>query len=317
MDFIEELASKYKYQSYMVERYLTIFGSNQIKEFLEGNDQQILPSIKVNTLKIASDALRKRLTEKGFELDPIPFLSDAYYIKKSLFSIGATTEYLLGYYYLQGAASMVPVEVLNPSPVDFAVDMCAAPGGKTVQMAQWMKNKGVILALDLNRERMKSLRSNLSRCGIQNALAIRMDAASLSDLHLDNISKILLDAPCSGSGLIPVDPSRKRSRGYEDINFCSSIQLKLLRAAINCLAEEGELVYSTCSIEPEENEFVIDSLLGQDHVEIVDVDISFGEPGLVDIFGRKLSDELKKARRFYPFLHKTVGFFICKMRKVS
>ncbi|MHA1129348.1 MAG: NOL1/NOP2/sun family putative RNA methylase [Candidatus Helarchaeota archaeon] len=317
IDLIKDLASKYKYRPYMVERYLTIFGSNQIKAFLEGNEQKILPSIKVNTLKITSDALSNRLTEKGFMLEPVPFVSDAYFVKKTPFSLGATTEYLLGYYYLQGAASMLPVDLLNPSPKDLVVDMCAAPGGKTIQLAQYMENEGVIIALDLSRERMKSLRSNLSRCGIHNTLTIRMDAARLADLHLTDITKILLDAPCSGSGLISTDPSRKQSRSYDDVRFCSSIQMKLIRAAVNCLVEGGELIYSTCSIEPEENEFIIDAILKQRPLEIVDLEIPFGESGLINIFGRELSEELKKAKRFYPFLHKTVGFFVCKLRKVN
>jgi NOL1/NOP2/sun family putative RNA methylase len=211
---------------------------------------------------------------------------------------------------------MIPSLVLNPQLDDVTVDMCAAPGGKTVHLAQLLKNKGVILALDLNRKRMKSLRSNLARCGVRNVIAIRMDAANLVDLKVKGISKILLDAPCSGSGLIPTDPTRKYSRSFKDIEFCSSIQMKLIQAAINSLESKGEFVYSTCSIEPEENEFIIDTVLNQFEVEIMELDIDFGVPGLTHVFQRELSADLRKARRLYPFLHGTEGFFICKLMKV-
>lgn len=313
---INEICAKYGYKEYMIDRYIKLFGEDQIIDFLEGNERKLMPSIKVNILKISTEALYEKLTNKGFELKPVPFVSDGFYVKKEPFSIGATTEYLLGYYYIQRVASMIPSLALSPTARDLVVDMCAAPGGKTVHLAQFMNNQGVILAMDLDRQRMKSLRSNLSRCGIQNVIAIRMDAANLAQLHVKNISKILLDAPCSGSGLIPVDPTRKMSRGYEDIEFCSNIQMKLIKAALSSLTRDGELVYSTCSIEPEENEFVIEAALNQFEVRITDLNIDFGEPGLTNIFGKKLSPELKKARRFYPHLHKTVGFFICKLKKV-
>lgn len=313
---IRKAVETYGYKEYMIERYLRLFGEDRLIDYLEGNEQKLLPSIKVNTLRISVEDLHKKLTRKGFELEPVAVVPDAYYIKKAPFSIGATTEYLLGYYYIQRVASMIPSSVLNVTADNIVIDMCAAPGGKTVQLAQAMANQGVILALDLNRQRMKSFRSNISRCGVRNVIAIRMDAANLTDLHVKNISKILLDAPCTGSGLIPFDPTRKTSRLYEDVQFCSGIQMKLIKSAINCLEKGGELVYSTCSIEPEENEYVIDTVLNQSGVELIDLGIDFGEPGLVSVFERELSPDLKKARRLYPFLHKIEGFFICKLKKV-
>ena len=314
---VQDLARKYGYKDYMIDRYLKLFGEDRIKDFLEGNEQVITPSIRVNTLKISKDELYERLASKGFALEPISLIPDAFYVKKTPFSIGATTEYLLGYYYIQRVTSMIPPMILNPTPEDVVVDMCAAPGGKTIQIGQNMKNQGVIIALDLNRARMKSLRSNISRCDVRNVIAIRMDAINLEKLHIENISKILLDAPCTGSGLIPVDPTRKKSRSYDDIKFCSFLQKKLMKAALSSLRVGGELVYSTCSIEPEENEYIIDDAMEHFNVEILELGIEWGEPGLTEIFGRQLSKDLKKAKRFYPFLHKTVGFFVCKLRKVE
>ena len=314
---IHELCSRFGYREYMIERYLKLFGEARIIEFLEGNEQKLITTIKVNTLRISQEELYEKLTTKGFNLNPVPFIQDAFYVRNEPFSIGATTEYLLGYYYIQGAASMIPSLLLKPNSQDLVVDMCAAPGGKTIQLAQGMKNEGILFALDLSRERMKSLRSNLARCGVKNVIAIRMDAATVGELKIKGISKILLDARCSGSGLIPSDPTRKMSRGYEDIIFCSGTQLKLITAAINALEPGGELVYSTCSIEPEENEYIIDAVLNQFGVKLIDLGLTIGEPGIVDAFGKTLAPDLKQARRFYPYLHKTEGFFVCKLKKVE
>lgn len=315
-DKIQELTKRYGYQRYMIERYFALFGIERLIKFLEGNERKIQPAIRINTLRISKEALQNRLEEKGFLLKSVPWVNEAFVVQNAPFSIGASIEYLLGYYYIQSISSMIPGDVLRPSPHELVVDMCAAPGGKTTHLAQIMENKGAIIALDLNRARMKSLRSNLSRCGVENVIAIRMDAANLDDLKLSNISKILLDAPCTGSGLIPIDPTRKRSRELKDITFCSSIQMKLLKAAVENLESGGEIVYSTCSIEPEENEFVIDAILSEMPVEIVETNLNFGEPGFTNVFGRELSSELNKAKRFYPFLHNIEGFFICKLRKV-
>lgn len=314
---IHELGSKFGYREYMIERYLKLFGEARIVEFLEGNERKLVPTIKVNTLRISQEDLYERLTNKGFLLDPIPFIPDAFYVKSEPFSIGATTEYLLGDYYIQGAASMIPSLLLKPNSQDLVIDMCAAPGGKTIQLAQSMKNEGILFALDLSRDRMKSLRSNLARCGVKNVIAIRMDAAILGELKIHGISKILLDAPCSGSGLIPSDPTRKMSRGYEDITSCSVTQLKLISVAINALEPEGELVYSTCSLEPEENEYIIDAALNQFSVKLIDLDLTIGEPGIVEAFGKQIAPDLKKARRLYPYLHQTEGFFVCKLKKME
>jgi 16S rRNA C967 or C1407 C5-methylase (RsmB/RsmF family) len=177
-----------------------------------------------------------------------------------------------------------------------------------------MENKGAIVAIDLNRQRMRSLRSNLSRCGVSNVIAYRMDGKDLPSLGL-TANKILLDAPCSCDGVIPFDPSRKKSRAMDDIRFCSTIQRKLIAAAIQCLGPNGELVYSTCSTAPEENEYVIADAMREFDVEVMDTGLNFGDEGLREAFGVRLPDELHLARRLYPHKHGVEGFFLCKLRK--
>ena len=315
MDQIDKLASKYRYPRYMIERYLKLFGLNETKELLEANTKKIKKSIRINSIKIDPQVLISRMEKKGFRFSPISWEPQGFYIEKEPYSIGATSEYLQGFYFVQRAASMLPAIVLKPNKNDLILDMCASPGGKLIQIADMINNEGCIIGLDLNRERIKSLRSNISRCGIKNTLIYRMDAAEFPKSGI-KVDKILLDAPCTGEGIIPFDESRKTSRMYDDILLCSQIQLKLIKAAIKCLKKGGTIVYSTCSIAPEENELVINTVLKENTVEIIDTGLSIGQPGLTEFFNKKLNNKLKKARRFYPHKTNTQGFFICKLKKL-
>jgi NOL1/NOP2/sun family putative RNA methylase len=297
----------------MVERYLTLFG-DATERFLKGNDTPLPKTIRVNTLAISPQELVPRLQKKGIHLEPVNGLSFAFHVLQSPVPIGATPEYLLGYYMLQSPASMWAVEVLNPQPDQLVVDMCAAPGGKTTLIAQLMENRGALLAADISRDRIRSLRSNLSRLRVENTLAIRMDAAQLPESGIA-ADAVLLDVPCTGEGLIPVDPSRKQSRTVEDFATLARVQQKLILAASQLLHEGGVLLYSTCSFAPEENEEIIDFAIRQCPLQIVDTGLPLGDPGLTEAFGHKLDSSLQLARRFYPFKHQMEGFFICKMVK--
>ncbi|WXG42810.1 MAG: RsmB/NOP family class I SAM-dependent RNA methyltransferase [Promethearchaeati archaeon SRVP18_Atabeyarchaeia-1] len=309
-----ELAQKFGYSTYLVERYVELFGLDNTLRLLEANEMGLKRCIRINTLRVQTDNLLQRLERKGFKLGRIGWVPYGFRVLEERFPLGSTPEFMMGYYYVQDAASMLPAYVLAPGPNDCVVDLGAAPGGKTTQLAQIMGNRGVIVAVDLSRERMKSLRSNLSRCGVANVIAYRMDGKDLPSLDL-TINKILLDAPCSCDGVIPVDPSRKKSRTIEDIKFCSMIQRKLVVSAIRSLQPKGEMVYSTCSTAPEENEFIIADAIREFDVEVMDTGLDFGDEGLREAFGVKLPDELRLARRFYPHKHGVEGFFLCKLRK--
>lgn len=311
----ERLAQKYGYREFMVERYLSLFGADT-EQFLKGNDAAILKTIRVNTLTASPQDVTSRLHAKGIQLEPVSGLPYAFHVHESPVPIGATTEYLLGYYMLQSPASMWTIEGLNPQPGQLVVDMCAAPGGKTTLIAQLMENQGALLAVDISRDRIRSLRSNLSRLRVENTLTIRMDAAQLPDIGIQ-ADAVLLDAPCTGEGLIPVDPSRKQSRSAEDITTLAKVQQKLILTASQLLSVGGTLVYSTCSFAPEENEAIIDFALRQCPLRIVNTKLPVGEPGLTEAFGRQFDRSLHRARRFYPYKHQMEGFFICKMVKFA
>lgn len=309
------LAQKYGYLEYMVERYLQLFGA-ETEAFLIGNDEPLPKTLRVNTLVTSPQKLASRLRQKGVDLKPVDGLPYAFRIQQSQIPIGATTEYLQGQYMLQSPASMWAVETLSPKADSVVVDMCAAPGGKTTLIAQLMQNKGAILATDINRHRTRSLRSNLSRMQITNSLVMRTDATQLPNLDIE-ADAVLLDAPCTGEGLIPLDPSRKRSRTADDLAELASLQKKLLLAGIALLKEKGVLVYATCSFAPEENEEIIDYALQRSSIRIIETGLPVGEPGFTHPFNTELDSSLRFARRFYPNLHQMEGFFICKLEKLA
>jgi tRNA (cytosine40_48-C5)-methyltransferase len=271
-------------------------------------------ALRVNTLKISESELKKRLEKNGVKLEKIPYLKHGYFYEAP-FSLGSTPEYLQGYYYLQEAASQIPAEILNPKEGELVLDMAASPGSKTTQMAQLMNNKGTIIALDNDKRRLESLQNNLERLSITNAILLKKDARFASDLNM-KFDKILLDAPCSGNFCIEKDYFSKRS--INDLHQKSKVQKELLLEGIKCLKTGGILVYSTCSLEPEEDEMVIDSALkSHPEIEIERINVSVGDSGKSEVFGRSMDESLQNTKRFWPHKTGTEGFFIAKLRKVN
>lgn len=278
-------------KQFFIERY----------EALGGNIEPITPkrAIRLNTLRAEPADLLRRLTSKGVKLEKIPFLKNGYYTE-SPFSLGATPEYLLGEYQLHEAASQLPAEALDPTEKDLVLDMCAAPGAKTTQLAQLMGNKGLIVALDLKKERIPALANNLERMGIINTMVYQMNALEVGKLNM-KFTKILLDAPCSGN--YAGEPGWFERRDIEGIRRNAELQRKLLKAAYDVLADDGILVYSTCSLEPEEDEENIRYAVEELGMKIVPLDNLPGD------------SILEGTRRLWPHKTGTQGFFIAKLSK--
>ena len=301
----------------MIERYFQFLGEDQTKLLLEANEKPLTPSIRVNTLKIDKDSLKSRLESKGFKLEPIDWIPYGFKIQKSLLNLGSTHEYLQGFYYLQSIATMTPALILNPNPNELVIDMCAAPGGKATHLAQIMKNKGNLILIERNKKRIPALEINLLRMGVINSIVVNDDAANLPKMDI-KADKILLDAPCTGEGLIRQDPSRKRSKQMKDINKMSTIQRRLLKSGLISLKTGGALLYSTCSIAPEENEIVINDILSSlSDYKISELPHHYGENGFTEVYGKSLREDLKYSQRLYPHLHDTIGFYLCLIKKLE
>ncbi|WP_424357197.1 NOL1/NOP2/sun family putative RNA methylase [Methanocella sp. MCL-LM] len=307
---ISELAKKYGYNEYMVARFAVLVP--ELEKFLASMEAPPVTYIRVNTLKIAPNALLKRLTDKGFILKPAD-IPDCFEVMGEPYSIGASAEHLLGYFYIQDKSSMIPPLALAPNPGDTVMDMAASPGGKTTHMAQLMNNEGLIVAIEKEVARLPSLRTNIGRCGVMNTVIYHMDALEADKIGI-KADKILLDAPCTGEGVIARDRSRKTSREEADIQFCSTAQHELIDAAMKVLKPGGTLVYSTCSYAPEEDELIIDYAVKKYGLKVEPV--PYGLPGIGKFGNLTFTPEVKNARRMYPHIHNTTGFFVARLRYV-
>jgi len=288
-----------------LKRYSEIIGE-ECKKLV---NVRLKTSIRINTLRIKEYDLIKRMKAEKAKLSKIDF-ADFGYFAESKFSMGSTPEYLQGCYYLQEAASQLPVQVLKPDKKEAVLDMAAAPGGKTTQIAQYMENKGVIFAVDREDFRLQALRNNLERMGIANCLVYKMDARNICDLNM-KFDKILLDAPCSGNFI--VDKKWFDKKTVEGFNEMAGLQKELLKSAAYALRKGGTIVYSTCSMEPEEGEEVIDWALKNLGIRIEKTDLKIGDEGTTKFEGKTYSPEVKKCVRIWPHKSGTQPFFIAKI----
>ncbi|MBW3001689.1 RsmB/NOP family class I SAM-dependent RNA methyltransferase [Candidatus Woesearchaeota archaeon] len=273
---------------------------------------KLKPALRINTLNISEEKLINRLKKQGVKLEKVPYAKHGYFYS-SRFSLGSIAEYLLGYFYLQESAAQLPVQVLDPKPDETVLDCCAAPGGKTTQIAQFMKNKGLLIAVEKKSHRITSLRTNLERCGINNCIVYAMDANKVDSLNM-KFDKILLDAPCSGNFI--TDPTWFKKRSLDGIRRNAEIQKSLIEKALSVLKKGGTLIYSTCSLEPEENELNMQWMLNRFKVKIEKNNLKIGDSGLTKVFDKKLDKQIANCSRFWPNKTNTEGFFIAKIRKL-
>jgi len=266
-------------------------------------------AVRINNNYTEPEKLLTRLKNSGIILEKIPFLKNGYWVTKSKVSVGATAEYLLGFYSIQGAASQIPASLFTKIKGKKVLDACSAPGGKTVQLSNLMGNTGLIIALDINKRRLRALSNHLERCHISNAIVFLLDARQSLLLNL-KFDRILIDAPCSGN--FTMDKNWFNRRTLKDIKQNARLQREILVKCVDCLGDHGEIVYSTCSLEPEENELNMDWAITNLNLKIEKIDC-YGEKGKINVFGKKLNNTITRCRRIWP--GKTQGFFVCKLRK--
>jgi tRNA (cytosine49-C5)-methyltransferase len=274
-------------------------------------------AIRVNTLKISVENFKKRLSEDWI-LEQVPWCKEGFWIKhkEGRRDIGNLPEHQLGYFYVQEPASMIPPIVLDPKPGEFVLDMCASPGSKTTQLAQYMQNKGLIIANDYKGIRMKPLGLNIQRLGITNVVLTVMRGTSFFNKGF-LFDKILVDAPCSGTGTIRKSLKTLQIWNPNMTKKLSYDQKKLLETAFNILKPNGTIVYSTCSVEPIENENVVSWLLekyANAYLEEIDLNIKRTE-AIKEFENLKFNKEINKTLRIWPQDNDTEGFFVAKIKK--
>ncbi|VDO18700.1 unnamed protein product [Heligmosomoides polygyrus] len=319
----KDLCSQYGYNEYLMTKFMQLFPQpSELIEFLDANDQQRPVTIRTNTLKTRRGDLAKSLINRGMNVDPAaPWTKVGLVVYDSQVPVGATPEYLAGHYMIQGLNSLLPVMALAPQPGDRVLDMCAAPGGKTSHIASLMKNSGVLFANDANMARCRAVIGNLHRLGVNNAIVSNLSGDEYAKLAPNGFDRVLLDAPCSGTGVIWKDQSVKTSKDSQDIQRKHTMQRQLILAALDAVDAKspngGYVVYSTCSVLVEENEAVVNYALQKRHCELVPCGLDVGVEGFSRFREYRFHPSLSLTRRYYPHVHNIDGFFVAKLKKLS
>lgn len=279
-------------------------------------------TFRVNTLKSSHPALRSLLEDQGFILTDVPWYADAFVLRnRSLRELTETNAYKEGLLYVQSLSSMLPPLILDPQPGDRVLDIAAAPGSKTTQMAALMENKGEITANDTSRVRIYRLEANLKMQGATIAKITRNDARAVWQKTPEYFDKVLVDVPCSMEGRFTTnDPKSYRDWSVKKVHELARLQRWILRSAVSATKPGGTIVYSTCTLSPEENEEVLHWLItkekGNIRLESIHINALPTGPVIRSWEGKKYEDAVNLSARIYPS-GIMEGFFIAKLKKLG
>lgn len=310
-----------------VGRMEKLIGKEDTKKFFEISYTSSPDFIRCNTLKISPEELKKRLEEHGWKIrQPYREFPEAMIVLRESNlkpgELGKSIEHLLGYFYVQEISSMLPMFVLQPMENELFLDLCASPGSKTTQAAAIMGNKGTIIANEINIGRIRILSANLEKSGVMNTMITRMEGVSFCLKWAREIKiqfdKILVDAPCSGEGTLRKSPKTFEMWNMNFIRGLSRVQRRLASEALKLLRVGGEMIYSTCTLGPEEDEMVVNYLKQNFDIRIEKVELPLKtRSGVIDWEGEKFDEELKNCVRLYPQDNDSDGFFLAKITKLS
>ena len=252
------LSVYYSHPLWLVERWTELFGAAEAEELMKADNEIPKISIRCNTLKTDIESLIKALAKEGYAAKRHDLLPEALILEK----MGEKPLHLLdvfikGHFFIQDLSAMLVGHVAAPKPEDVVLDVCAAPGGKTTHMAQLMQNQGSIVARDVNNFKTQQIEENIKRMGISNVTLEVADGLIFNDSDVQKYDKIILDAPCSGLGIIRRKPEIRYNRSKEDLDSLALLQKQLLSNVSKYVKTGGELIYSTCTIDPKENDEVI------------------------------------------------------------
>ena len=299
-DFVDEL----------YEQYTPI----TVDKILTGMLGERNTTLRVNTIKYNIQELMKYLREKNIKFERVSWYNDALIIKNANEKeIQKLDIYEKGYIYLQSLSSMIPPLVLNPKPGEKVLDLTAAPGSKTTQMAVMMKNDGYILANELDKIRCERLQYNVEKQGANIVEVINNRGEKVGEEYQEQFDKVLLDAPCSGEGrFLGNNVGTYRNWSKRTVRELAKLQKKLFKSAYTALKPNGMMVYSTCTLNKDENENVLQWAIENFNVKLLDINIDFKEK--MQGFNDGLDGSINKAIRILPSKNME-GFFVAKLKK--
>lgn len=296
-----------------MERYREII--DDWDAFWEALHRPLPTVVRTNTLRIDPEDLRRRLERKGFELKPLPWDPTCFTVLGEI-PIGNTLEHWLGYFYVQEATQLFPAKALDPKPGERVLDLCAAPGGKTTQMAQHMGDEGLVVANDASPSRIKALLANVYRLGLRCVVVTECPGENFPGRA--RFDRVLVDAPCSAEGVARKFPHLRRGASLAYIRQMAALQKKLLVRALELVRPGGLVVYSTCTLAPEENEGVVAYVLERKLAELLPFEPPVPHARGLERFGPlEFGTEMKKAVRFYPHHFDSEGGFVALLRRIA
>ena len=319
---LKDICLYYGYSPYLAKKLFDLFPPREAFAFFEANETARPIVIRTNTLRTHRRELAQSLINRGVTLEPVGKWSKVgLQVFESQVPLGATPEYLAGHYIIQAASSFLPVMALAPQENERILELASAPGGKATYIAALMRNTGCLFANDSNKSRAKGLIGNIHRLGVRNAIICNYDAREFPKV-IGGFDRVLLDAPCSGTGVIAKDPSVKTNKTEKDFMQLPHLQKQLLLSAIDSVDHAsktgGYVIYSTCSVTVEENEQVVQYALNKrPNVKLVETGLTFGVDGFTSFMGKQFDSKMKTTKRFYPHAYNVDGFFVSKFKKVG
>lgn len=310
------LELKRKLPKEFIEKLYENFTPLTIDKILSGMSGERSTTLRVNTLKSNIHEVMSILKENGIKFDRVSWYNDALIIKDiSEKQLQKLDIYSIGYIYLQSLSSMIPPLVLNPIEGDKVLDLTAAPGSKTTQMASMMKNTGYILANELDTLRIERLRYNIEKQGVNIVEVLNGRGETIGRKYENYFDKVLLDAPCSGEGrFLGTEPKTYKNWSARTVNELSKLQKKLFKSAYQALKPGGDFVYSTCTLNREENENILEwALNNSNDMKIKMEKINLNIRNIIEPISE--NNEVKKAIKIIPS-RETEGFFIAKLKKI-
>ncbi|KAJ8605052.1 hypothetical protein MRB53_041564 [Persea americana] len=319
---LKDICVYYGYSPYLAEKLFNLFTPQEALAFFDANETPRPVVLRTNTLRTSRRELAHSLINRGVTLEPVGKWSKVgLQVFESQVPLGATPEYLAGQYILQAASSFLPCMALAPQEHERVLDMAAAPGGKSTYIAALMRNTGVVFANDASKDRSKGLIGNIHRLGVKNTIVCNYSALEFPKV-MGGFDRVLLDAPCSGTGVIAKDASVKTNKDEADFLRLPHLQKQLLLSAIDSVDHAsktgGYIVYSTCSVTVEENEQVVQyALMKRPNVKLVETGLVFGREGFVNYQSKQFHPSLKMTRRYYPHAYNVDGFYVAKFKKTG
>ncbi len=296
----------------------TIFG-----EEFHNNYEKFVESKYPTKIRLADnlenhETILRSLKNQGIELRKIQHIQNAYEVISGENIIGKTVEHLLGKYYVQSLSSMIPPLVLKPTKDDVVLDLCAAPGSKSTQLSQMMEYAGTLYANEPSLNRVKALVHNLDKMNSVNMSVIKEKGELLSKKFSHYFDKILVDAPCSALGVVQKKQEVSNWWSTNSVEKISSLQLRLLISAIKMAKVGAEIVYSTCTLTVEENEYIIDKVLKKYPVQLQKFDLEIPHKnGFVKVHNFNFDESLNLTKRIIPWEINSEGFFVAKLKKID